>query len=547
MSSTSPLAQARRSSGRALGCMIPFGLLFTVAGIAIVYFLTVRPMLLYNASLGWAEVPCTILSSGLDESTDSDGTTARVAVRYRYVWDGRTYEGDRYDFSSGRTNVGMGAMRRAVEALPPGTETTAFVDPDDPASAVLNRNLPTGTWLGAVFLLFPVFGIGMVVAAFRMRRTAFATAVSPLGAATTVASAATPAPVQQGEVRLQPSSGRIGPLIGILLIGAFWNGIVAVFIVQAVEQLRDGSAMGWFLALFLIPFVLIGALFVVGAFAAFANLFNPAVTILLDASLLRLGARVPLRWRIPGGPRRLSITLHVREEATYKQGTSTTTDRADCHRAEVFVSDDPSTLRVGEGAAELRLPSHPTVAPPLAASNNKLVWQLVVRTRLPWRIPLEERFNLPVRGPASVEPPAAADPVTIDGDGVTLFAPARAAPGDTLPVAVVRDRAAKGGPVTVQLGWYTDGRGTRDAAIAFTETIAVLEPGGHHHIDVHVPEAPWTFQGKLISVAWRLEVLDAARRPLAGTDLVVGPGGVPAQLAALDAERGWSPLRFWFT
>ena len=46
-------------------------------------------------------------------------------------------------------------------------------------------------------------------------------------------------------------------LLGAIAIAAFWNGIVSVFVFQLFAEFH------WFLALFLIPFVLIG-LFIIG-------------------------------------------------------------------------------------------------------------------------------------------------------------------------------------------------------------------------------------------------------------------------------------------
>lgn len=45
----------------------------------------------------------------------------------------------------------------------------------------------------------------------------------------------------------------------MMLVGPFWNGIVSVFVgALIVDGIRDGEWGGWFLAVFLIPFVRIG-------------------------------------------------------------------------------------------------------------------------------------------------------------------------------------------------------------------------------------------------------------------------------------------------
>ena len=52
-----------------------------------------------------------------------------------------------------------------------------------------------------------------------------------------------------------PRSVQFGCAIGM---AAFWNGIVAVFVVEAIEKGQRQGNIPWFDVLFLIPFVLIG-------------------------------------------------------------------------------------------------------------------------------------------------------------------------------------------------------------------------------------------------------------------------------------------------
>lgn len=51
----------------------------------------------------------------------------------------------------------------------------------------------------------------------------------------------------------------LGPLLGSLFINIFWNGIVTVFLLAPFQDdVAGGKEMGWFLYLFLTPFILIG-------------------------------------------------------------------------------------------------------------------------------------------------------------------------------------------------------------------------------------------------------------------------------------------------
>ena len=61
----------------------------------------------------------------------------------------------------------------------------------------------------------------------------------------------------------QPYAWSISKMVTVLLFGAFWNGVVGVFVTQLVSGQPPGG-MWWFLLVFLIPFELVGLLLIVG-------------------------------------------------------------------------------------------------------------------------------------------------------------------------------------------------------------------------------------------------------------------------------------------
>jgi hypothetical protein len=522
--------------------MILFLVIFSAAGFAGFWFITLRPFLLSEASAHWVETPCEILSSELQRHSSSDGDTYRVLIRYRYTWQGRELESQRYDFTAGASNIGVERMHAAIAAHPPGHRTVCYVDPAEPESAVLARGTPGSAWFGLLALIFPLVGGLMFVHSRRSARLAEAGARSPLGAAglRPAGDASAPAPDARtvppaGEVVLRPATGRVSAFVGFTIFALIWNGVTWFMVVQMLRDFRGG--LGWFLVLFFVPFLLIG-LFVAGlAFQAFSRLFAPPVEVRLEPSRLRLGARVPFTWRLGGrGVRRLRVRLIGREEATYRQGTRTATDKSEFHRELLVESTDP--LGLAEGRGELVLPSE-AAAPALAEKNNRLVWELVFDGEIPWRADVDDRFPLPVRGPEA--PPALAttpEPREHRSGGLTLWSVEHFAPGETLVFTLARDPGAitRADSFTVQLGWFTEGKGTRDAAIAWREALPALTPGASHDFEIKLPEAPWSFAGKLVAVEWRLEVLDGDRVPVLSVPLVIAPGGVAVRLPALEPE-----------
>src|SRR5690606_40857960 len=67
----------------------------------------------------------------------------------------------------------------------------------------------------------------------------------------------------------------------------------------------------------------------------------------------------------------------------------------------------------------------------------------------------------------------------------------RFAPGDMLVFTLARDAgspAAADGALTVRLGWFTDGKGLRDAAIVWSEELHGLGPGDERAFEVRSEE-----------------------------------------------------------
>ena len=102
----------------------------------------------------------------LEEHDGDDSTTYETTATYRYEYDGQRYTGDRVAIESGADNIGD-FQRRLYHHLRAAqdsrTAVTAYVDPDDPSRAVLNRELRAGLLaLKGVFAL--VFGgVGFAV------------------------------------------------------------------------------------------------------------------------------------------------------------------------------------------------------------------------------------------------------------------------------------------------------------------------------------------------------------------------------------------------
>ncbi|HEY5792770.1 MAG TPA: DUF3592 domain-containing protein [Chthoniobacterales bacterium] len=150
-----PASRTSNSFAGKLGVTLFFGLFF---GLGSVFFClagmdfirTVQPYF-------WSPAPARILSG----EVVPDGDDHKIHVRFRYSWQGRTFESATFSQPEESFNHYDTAFE-ALAALPAGTETTCRVNPKAPEQAVLRLR---GLWMGFVMLIPLIFvavgGLGM--------------------------------------------------------------------------------------------------------------------------------------------------------------------------------------------------------------------------------------------------------------------------------------------------------------------------------------------------------------------------------------------------
>ncbi len=400
-----------------LGCAL-FALPFFLAGAAIIYFLGLSPALRILRASSWNATPCVITASRVASS--SDGDTFSVEIHYSYTVDDKQYQGTRYSFFGGSSS-GYASKAEVVEQNPAGKNATCYVNPLNPAEAVFHRGF---TWdmlwglFGLPFLLAGAGGLFMTLRAFvKERRRRIEAKTNPLGSwpsfnamhsetslSTTqgggvfqpisshpvsprVGSTAAPF----GRVVLEPSMPPGRKLIVITLVAIFWNGIVSVFVVVLIKDWSRGN-VEWIMALFLTPFVLIGIFLLFSVAHTFLAVFNPRPRLTIDSSRLRLGESSDLDWQFSGSTRRvkqLRIYLEGREEATYRRGTDTSTDKNIFATIEIVrrPNADP-------GRARMEVPGDSMHS--FKSDHNKIVWEIHVQGEIRYWSDLDETFEIEV-------------------------------------------------------------------------------------------------------------------------------------------------------
>ena len=158
----------RTGNRKGAGCLALFALPFAAVGVG-TFVWAGKSLLDWRAASGWVEVPAELVSVELEEHDGDDSTTYETTATYRYEYAGQTYKSDRVAIDSGADNIGDFHQRLYYElrAAHEQRTVTAYVDPSEPANAVLNRELRLGLLaLKSVFaLVFGGVGFGLLFGA----------------------------------------------------------------------------------------------------------------------------------------------------------------------------------------------------------------------------------------------------------------------------------------------------------------------------------------------------------------------------------------------
>ncbi len=159
------------------GCGILFLLPFAAVGIGAACMVAWHISSCWAAQ-SWVEQPCAIVRADLKRSGGGKGgPTFSVEADYQYEFGNQPFTGNRVWFGSGSDNIGN-FHQRVYDELNDhrlrGRPFRCFVDPSDPSSSVLYRDVRIEMlWFESIFvLLFGGFGVGGLCAvAYVIRAT----------------------------------------------------------------------------------------------------------------------------------------------------------------------------------------------------------------------------------------------------------------------------------------------------------------------------------------------------------------------------------------
>jgi len=120
----------------------------------------------------WSATPARLSSAGYETRSGDDADTYKAYAVYSYTWLGRTYTGSRVTISDGADNIGdyqVETGNRLAAAMARGEPITVWVNPEQPAESVIDRNLRWGmlAFKSVFAIVFGGVGFGLLYAVWR--------------------------------------------------------------------------------------------------------------------------------------------------------------------------------------------------------------------------------------------------------------------------------------------------------------------------------------------------------------------------------------------
>ncbi len=384
--------KTRNKKSGATGLFV-MGLIFTFIGLIGTYFLGYRTLERTWEAASWIKISAMVQNARVKSHTGDDSTTYSADILYSYQHNGRTYRGDRVEFFGGSSSCYSCAADR-VAKYGTGKEIDIYINPDNPHDSVIEREFSWFMLLGFIPLLFTLVGLLILKGGSTKSSSSSSSGLnSQEPGAVEVADwlpvIKTSANLKGPGLILAPAVSPLGKLGGALFFAVFWNGIVSVFVFQAVDSYRRGSP-DIFLTLFLIPFVLIGLAVIALAIYQFFALWGPRPELILNESSFRPGKKVQIRWRLHGNTsklKQLTFLLSGRQEITYRRGKNTNTEKKIFFEESIFKT--PTGLSAGEFEFVIPDSMHS-----FETGSNKVIWELKMQGEIPGAPDLAEDFKI---------------------------------------------------------------------------------------------------------------------------------------------------------
>ena len=90
---------------------------------------------------------------------------------------------------------------------------------------------------------------------------------------------------------------------------------------------------------------------------------------------------------------------------------------------------------------------------------------------------------------------------------------------------------------SLRLFWYTEGRGNQDVGIVQEEEFDPIRMSHDEEFRFTLPDRPYSFSGKLISLRWAIELVIDKGKHLERIELMVSPWVEEVKLGTVEEEK----------
>jgi len=353
--------------------------LFLAAGLTIFLAVFLEPVASVIQATRWQRVPCTIVASRV-EKLDKIRNAHTPEVHFVYRFGNATYRSSRIWFIRPTSDT-LRDAQQAITPYPKGLETFCYVDPNDPAYAVLQRGFKPELLIALVplaLILIGAYGLASTLGPIlftpsRLRRWVV---FRRLGLFRPGKRRRVHTPAGDTTIRPHHKSKTMPFFISFALL---WNGLMFFLVREVIDLWREGipDFYGWSLTLFATPMVLIGLAALIPPIYLIVRWFNPRPMLTLSSKTISPGGELSIRWRFWGSTRRiqrLRLFLEGREESTCARGPETLTECDVFSILTLLDTTDPDRIRAGQ----LKLSIAADAPPTLRSDPKAVVWSLRV-------------------------------------------------------------------------------------------------------------------------------------------------------------------------
>lgn len=387
-------SEAWGSAGEAL--FFGFFLFIGCAGLVLLLAMVVVPE--WRANHAFVETTCTVLKTRVAHRNDDD-TYHRPEIHIRYRVDGQQYETWAYD-ATGVFSRNYEEKRAIIEQFVPGQTYPCWYDLRNPYRVILVKGYSWWLWL---LILLPVAfigigGAGLILTLLNWGKSLEHRAVAARRVASLDVFQSQPAAIRNypsiphdGNLtnspgtrlayRLPVNISQGWRLLAAVLACVIWNAIVVALAIMAVRKHLQGEPE-WMLTAFVAPFMLAGIAFIgILLRQLFLTTGVGPTAIEISDHPLYLGQTYRLFIGQIGrlNMKSLTVSLVCDEEANYRQGTDTRTDRRRVFENSVYAKHD-FEIQIGNAFEDFSSVTIPAAAMhSFKGDHNEVQWKLLVR------------------------------------------------------------------------------------------------------------------------------------------------------------------------